>query len=125
MFDHLQATTFPIGYQLGESGRQRVAHTLIGSLSTRRFWATDGNQKRAVFSVNLSCLHTITFTPLIAKYLFTRENDYFENLSETTDLPSEMFISGLRPQYAKYDTWDVHEVQKFHLFQQGTTTNHL
>ena len=27
--------------------------------------------------------------------------------------------TSLRPQYAKYDTWDVHEVQKFHLSQQG------
>ena len=35
MFDHLQASIFPLGYRLGESGRGGVGQTL--SESVRRF----------------------------------------------------------------------------------------
>lgn len=42
------------------------------------FWATDSDQKSSVFPLNLSSHYHI----LIAKYLFTREDYYFENLSE-------------------------------------------
>ena len=65
----------------------------LGSLSTWRFWATDGNQKWAVFVLGLTSQYHV----YIAKYLFTTGDDYFKNLCETTVLKCKMFICGLCP----------------------------
>ena len=70
-----------------------IVPELIGSWSTQRFWATDGNRKCAVFL--LTCLHTTTFTLL--RLFFTTRDDQFENLVDTTALACETFTSGCRP----------------------------
>ena len=49
-----------------------------GSLSTQRFWPTDGNGKWAEFI-------------LLGISVFTGRDDYFENVRETTVLASKMF----------------------------------
>ena len=82
-----------IFYYVKFSGIPSRTKLTIGSLSTQRFWATDGNRKCAVSVFNSSSHYHI----YIFKYLFTSRDDYFENLRETTALACEMFTSGCRP----------------------------
>ena len=67
--------------------------SISGRLSMQRFWATDGNQKCAVFVFNFSSHYHINDV----KSLFTSRYDQFENLRETTVLACEIFTSSVRP----------------------------
>ena len=56
-------------------------------------WPKRIHKLGAVFLLNLSSHYQM----YIAEYLFTKTDDYFESLSETTVLTCQMYISGFRP----------------------------
>ena len=67
---------------------------IIGSLGRRRFGATHGNRKSAIFFFNLSPRYHI----YVINYPLTGRDDLFENLRETTVLVCGMLTSGFRPR---------------------------